>query len=211
MKQLILAPRKEDHDCYEANRTINELISKSFRSSVSSISDDAIISITMNPVCEKIITTQTPFWITPTRSIPAGDIKYGSTTLKESGCAVFCFQQIATLKTNRCISISDLASEIYSKGYYEPGKGTWHNLFDHFGLKRASHFQEILFAIGRDGIVTCLVDNSVYHSDHKRVGKHFVNLTGFDKTNAIIDDPNIGRCSMDFRKLLNAICVAWVF
>lgn len=207
MKLFNLPSRLESHEQYEANRAINTLISQSF---VSSVSKYVSNETTTEPYTTAICTIETPFFVNSIKAIPAGDLEYSSTTLRDSGCAVFCFNQ--GLTTRRIYAdLEDLAEEIAKKGYYEPDKGTWHCLFDHFGLRRASHYVEIIDALMRGTISTCLVSNALYHNDPNRCGKHFVNIVGVDKSKALIDDSNCGRIIMDLELFLKAVQIAWIW
>lgn len=207
MKLLNLAPRMESHERYKANKAINELISKSFTASVERFIPN---ETTVKPLEKHIFTINTPFFVNPTTSIPSGDLEYASTTLKDGGCAVFCFHQGLTTQLIYA-DLEDLTEEIAKKGYYEPDKGTWHCLFDHFSLRRASDYVEIIDALLRGSISTCLVNNALYHNDSNRSGKHFVNVVGIDKSMVLIDDPNCGRIPMDFEAFLKAIQIAWIW
>lgn len=207
MKTINLAPRMESHERYEANRAINELISKSFTDSLRYYITN---EITVKPYGKAICTNETPFFVNPTTTIPSGDLEYSSTTLRDGGCAVFCFHQGLTTQLIYA-DLEDLTEEIAKKGYYEPGKGTWHCLFDHFGSRRASHYAEIIDALLRGSISTCLVSNALYHNDSNRCGKLFVNVVGIDKSTVFIDDPNSGRIQMDFEAFLKSIQIAWIW
>lgn len=207
MKLLNLAPRMESHERYETNKAINALIKESF---VTSLKRFTPSDITVSPLKRKISTIHTPFFVNPHTSIPSGDLEYASTTLKDGGCAVFCFHQ--GLSTQLIYAdLEDVTNEIAEKGYYEPDTGTWHCLFDHFGLKRASDYLEITAALLRASISTCLVNNAIYHNDSNRPGKHFVNVVGIDKSTVYIDDPNCGRFPMDFEDFLKSVEVAWIW
>ncbi len=208
MKLLNLAQRMESHERYEANKAINTLISQSFRASVQRFT---INEITCKPLKKMISTISSPFFVNLTTSIPCGDLEYASTTLKDAGCAVFCFHQ--GLSTRRIYTdLEDLSNEIAKKGYYEPTHtGTYHSLFDHFGLRRVSNYIEIIDALLRGSISTCLVINALYHNDSNRLGKHFVNIVGIDKSTVFIDDPSCGRITKDFKAFLEYIEIAWVW
>lgn len=207
MKLFNMAPRLESHEQYEANRAINSLISQSFKRSV----DKYVANeTTAKPYEKAICTIETPFFVNPITTIPSGDLEYSCTTLRDGGCAVFCFNQGLTTQLIYA-DLEDLAEEIAKKGYYEPDKGTWHCLFDHFGLRRASHYVEIIDALMRGTISTCLVSNALYHNDPNRCGNHFVNVVGIDKSTVFIDDPNCGRITKDFEAFLKAIKIAWIW
>lgn len=207
MKLLNLAPRMESHESYEANKAINTLIGQIFKASVERFTTN---EITVKPLISVISTIHTPFFVNPTTFIPSGDLEYASTTLKNGGCAVFCFQQ-GLVTQHIFADLEDVANEIAEKGYYEPDKGTWHCLFDHFGLRRASDYVEIIDALLRGSISTCLVTNAIYHGDSNRPGKHFVNVVGIDESTVFIDDSNCGRISRDFEAFLKAIEIAWIW
>lgn len=211
MKTLNLAPRMESHERYEANRAINNMIAESFASSVQHFMTVDLDDCASHALPEVIVGVDSPFFVNPIHYVPCGDLKFGNTTLRESGCAVFCFYQ-GLLTQNIYADLEDFTTEVFNKGYLEPGKGIWHNLFDHFGLRRASHYQDIVDAICRGSISTCLVSNSMYHNDSTRTGNHFVNIVGLDGgANVIVDDSHLGRQFMNFKAFLDAVLVSWIW
>lgn len=209
MKTLDFAPQQEDQKRYDLNAIINEMIHFAFQKSLRSF--NPILELTVAPLSKIISTVDSPFHINPTTTIPCGDLDYGTTTLRESGCAVFCFHQGLSVQGIYC-DLDDLSDEITKKGYYyEPKNSTWHSLFDHYGLRRATHYMEIVDSLRHSSICTCLVKNSVYHNDPERNGNHFVNVVGLDKTKVCIDDSHIGRSFFDFEEFLNSVLVAWIW
>lgn len=211
MKTINLAPQFEDHERYVANRNINEMISESFKNSLLNLKASDFESIVVEPLIKVISTIDSRFFVTPLTTIPCGDLEYGTTNLRESGCAVFCFQQGLTIH-GIFSELDELSEEIAEKGYYHvPSNSTWHCLFDHYGLRRATHYLEIVDALCRDSICTVLVKNSVYHNNPDRDGNHFVNLVGIDETTICVDDPHIGRRFMDFESLLKSVLITWIW
>ena len=207
MKNVNLSVRFEPSQRYDANTQINTAISAAFKDSLKTV---ILPAHELLPFPQIIYTVDSAFYVSPTHSIDAGDLTYGDSTLAASGCAVFCFHQGLASQLIYA-DLDELADEIVSKGYYEPGKGKLHNLFDHYGLKRATHYQEIVDALSRESIVTVLVKNAAYHCDAKRTGNHFVNIVGYENGKFWVDDPAIGRRLCGFTQLLEAVLVAWIW
>lgn len=202
MKQFIeLIERKETPARWEANKNINAMIMESLRESIKN-QDYSI----------PVVTKKRHFFPMITISEETKDIPYGSSTLGASGCAVFCFEQGLRVKEIAEIDISELAAEIARKGYYEPGKGTYHNLFDHMGLRRARHVQEIFDTILTESdnfpLITLLVRNKEYNG---RNGKHFINISDYIDGKFLVHDSSIGRKFVSADEILNAIEVAWIW
>lgn len=208
---FLINDRKESHERYEANRSINELIEKSFKASVQ--------DFLQTPSNYTVRYSTTHYdrlreWNSPGNSI----IPYASTHLGTSGCAIFVFHQGLRLQRVQLgfdpVPLAFLTDTIGKKGYYEPGKGTWHNLFDHYGLKRASNIQEIFdtLYIKEFPVVTLLVRNELYPEIDSTTGAHFINAVGIAENGLYIDDPNKSdRIFLEFEKILNSIQVAWLW
>ncbi len=199
---LNIPKREESPERYDANKAINELISDTFKKSVS--------AYTANFPKEFEETHGTSL-MTKSNS-KYGHIPYAEKTLGESGCAVFCFEHGLRTRGIEC-NIEELAKEIGEKRYYFYGKGTYHNLFDHYGLRRASDVQEIFDALKMGKIVTVLVQNKLYQFSKSNEGSHFINIIGIDKHGYFsITDPSIsGIWKYPSRILLKAIRVAWIW
>lgn len=209
MKKLELPQRMESHQQYEANKRVNKAVQDAFTASLETLQQYDFNIVEPNGNC---LTVETPYSDVIGVSC-CGDIKYGgTTTLKDSGCAVFCFYQgLCLTRPKVYVSLSELAQEIAEKGYYEPGKGTYHCLYDHWGLRRASHFCEVIDTIKRGSIVTCLVQNSKYHQDENRTGKHFVNVVGLYNDSVIVDDSHIGRRILKMESFMKSVLIAWTW
>lgn len=203
MKQFIeLIEREETPARWDANKKINAMIMESLRESIKN-QDYSI----------PVVTKKRHFFPMITISEETKDIPYGSSTLGASGCAVFCFEQGLRVTEIADIDISELAAEIARKGYYyEPEKCTYHNLFDHMGLRRVSHVQEIFDTIltGTDSfpLITLLVRNKDYNG---RDGKHFINISDYSDGKFFVHDSSIGQRFVSADKILNAIEVAWIW
>lgn len=202
MTNFYLPERKETPKRYDNNKYVNMLMSAMFK--------DSIVDFDENEHAEEI-------WIDVNRILLAyefADVPYGGKTLGEAGCAVFCFEQGLCYRSgdrDKVMDIGNLAEYIAHKGYYEFGKGTYHNLFDHYGLRRATHFQEIFDALKMGKMVTILVENNKYSSDKSLKDSHFVNIVGKVKEKFVIDDSQIGRIKMPMKIIFDATRVAWIW
>lgn len=197
---LGLPVREERPERYEANKEINELIEVAWQESVESFEgypEENIPVITF----KRIQSAETN-----------GYVRYGTKTLYEAGCAVFCFAQ-GLQQRGVTIGIQELAKEIANKGYYYPGRGTYHNLFDHYGLRRASSVDEIFDVLKSKKLVTFLVKNEGYPFSRSNEGSHFINIVGKSGPNFIVDDSNskVSRVNVDIKTLLQVTRVAWIW
>lgn len=194
---------EEQKERYDVNCELNARIAQAFKESVNNfIQSDAVdFSMEVVPPKEKILLQE-----------EYKDVPYAEKTLGESGCAVFCFEQGLRCRGHK-IQLVPLTNEIADKGYYSFGNGTYHCLFDHYGLRRASDVEEVFAALTMGKILTALVRNSDYHEDESAVGSHFVNIVGIKDYDFIIDDSssNTGRQKVGITKMLKAIRIAWVW
>lgn len=203
MKLLKLPQRIESHERYEANEAIYALISKSFTASVKCFIPNDITTqkfgITMSSFCESC----TPF--------DNEELEHVSTIANNGDCAILCFQQgLAAQVIYK--DLETISKEIAETDHYKKSNTViWHCLFDHFGLKRASHYVEIIAALQRNSVSTCLVSNALYHNNPNYYGEHFVNVVGIDKATVFVDDPRCGRIPMDFRTFLEAVQISWIW
>lgn len=208
MENINLVPRLEASSRYQANAKINEAINQSFAKSLETPPTTFNYDYKAFPL--HISTIKSDYY-DKLATMPCGKLPYGpTTTLEKSGCAVFCFHHGLTSR-GFTLDLKVLAHEIYKKGYYEEGKGTYHNLFDHYGLRRATHYNDIIDALSRRSISTCLIQNSIYHNDSSRTGSHFVNVVGLHGNLVVIDDPSIGRTKKFFTDLIQSISIAWIW
>lgn len=197
--------RREEPDRYDQNREINTLIQKNFKDSVSKFLE--------NPYPVYDYSGEDDFnreWNSPKNK----DIPYSSSTLGESGCAVYVFHQGLRYRKGSIPSIEQLAQILAENGYYEPGKGTWHCLFDHWGLRRASNIKEIFdtLDIKELPLITILVSNQLYPVSKSGSGSHFVNIVGVTQNGFLIDDPNKeNRLFLEFERVLPSVQVAWLW
>lgn len=200
-----LAPRPSTSDRWDKDKELNSLTEKFFKDSIEDfLSSHANVEAAIPEIDNRRIWNSPEFQDTP----------YGVTTLGQSGCAVYCFFQAIRLQRGRTgESILDFASEVAQKRYYEPGKGTYHNLFDKFGLRRASHIQELFDTfLYKKGIVTVLVRNAAYLENDATSGRHFINIIGNTSSGFYVDDPNLSRTKLiPFEELLPAIDIAWIW
>lgn len=198
MSKFALPPREESPDRYDTNREINERIAAAFKKSVENFE---------LPCKAKKEIIQTPI-----RTIKAyGNVPYGMSgkNLKQAGCAVFTFHQGLRSRGIE-VDLKTLAYEIDKKGYYHYDKGTYHSLFDHYGLRRASNVKEVFDNLQMSKIVTVLVKNSVYYGN-SNTESHFVNLVGTEGNQFIVDDSNFGRKASKIETILEATRVAWLW
>lgn len=222
MKQIAkISKRIELPQRYDRNQKINLAIKQAFADSVAEFvapMDTYVLPAYIPPISkyddeyheyEKGTTTT------------CGELPYNSTTIKDGGCAVCCFKQGLAVQ-GYPTDLKDLADILGKKGYYEPGKGTWHQLFDHWGLRRATHYAEVFEALDRGTIVTALVRNIDYPGNNLETGKNFINIVGAgtdyieqldkEKENTFyVDDPAIGRIEFFAKDILKAIEFAWIW
>ena len=204
-----LTERLETHNRYVNNQRVNALISECFAASVKDYIDQFDVLINPGGICE-ITTHDSLYFISPDHAIRAGELPFATTTIEEEGCAIPCFQQGLTVQ-GIYEDLGRLSNLIGELGYYEPNKGTWHQLFDHMGLRRATHWMEIYEALKRRSIVTLLVDNSSYEANTVTEGRNWVNIVGADGNSFYVDDPAIGRTCLDAYGLLKSIVFAWIW
>ena len=122
--------------------------------------------------------------------------KYGSSTLAKSGCAIFCIEH----GSKNHYAISDLAEKAAENGYYEPGKGTWHHLFDRLGAVRLENVQDIFENLEKAYIVTVLYEH------------HFINLVGVRETNFLVEDPMFAdQRAIPITEVFEGMRVAWAW
>lgn len=198
MDKFTFAPRKEKKVRYDTNKQVYDLIADLYADSIIDFNPDVLKGLDFeNTNCE-ILTVHT-----------TGHIAYANSNLLKSGCAVLCFEEGITSKRNSPMSIDTLSEIIAEKGYYEPGRGTYHNLFDHHGLRRCTSVYDVIESVNNNSLFTALVANDLYHRDSERTGKHFVNLVGIRNGNAIIDDPTVGRIEKYFADFAMASIVIW--
>lgn len=202
-KKFILPQRQESHERYEANRAVNTCISESFHASMVNVVSAMQTKVEVDFIPSNMVIAS-----------DAMDIPYGSSTLGVSGCAVFCVHDALTYARRseyEKLSIREVAQEVANKGYYEPGKGTYHNLFDHLGARRATDVQDIFDALCKreHAIVTFLVDNAVYNG---RDGRHFINAVYYKNGDFIINDSSIGvTLAISAKTILQAVDIAWIW
>ena len=201
------SPRKETPTRYDNNKEINLLIEKMFKASVKDFLENTPENIpSMIPEKDDGRIFNSP---------EIDSIKYGESTLGNSGCAVFTFHQGLRLSRGlKKFHIDLLAVILASKNYYEVGKGTYHNLFDHYGLRRASDIQEIFDTLQykNNPVVTLLVRNAEYMANDLTSGRHFINVVGNTDYGFYVDDPQSPRrILLDFGEVVPAIDIAWIW
>lgn len=202
MKNYIdLAPCKESKAIYLKHKKRNEEIAQKFNCSKTEIWPSLPANIP--PVdTERIF-----------KNAENSDIPYGeTTTIGKSGCAVYAVHQGLRLKRETNVDLAVLAAEIAAKGYYYPGKGTFHCLFDHLDCTRAKTIQRLLNYLSSEKVpvATLLVINSIYFG--RDTGKHFVNAVGLTNNGILIDDSeNEQRILMGFEQIIKACDTAWLW
>lgn len=216
MFEFNLAPRSERSQRWEENEMIN-----------------AAIAIALKHSVRRWTSEKHSAFIASAKSFPTmlalDDTPLGSSTIREGGHAVCCFAQGMAFKTKESFfedSLAPIADKIASSGYYEDGKGIYHNLFDHVGCRRATDIVEIINAIFyNESMATLLVDNSLYHGEPERTGRTYINVKGLDcacdcpdccscdilQQTLIIDDPFQGQIKKDFVHVAKSIIIAWIW
>lgn len=216
MAHFILIPCQEQEDIYLAHKQLNEQIAECFKASKSDTFTVAHDNIPSDDL-ERVFKTRENC-----------DIPYGTTTtLGQSGCAIYCLHQALRLKKGLQISIADLADIVASQGYYFPGRGTYHCLYDHCledhclgdssndssdKSHRACSIQQLYDYLSYESLplATTLVDNSIYWG--RNSGSHFVNVGGIDHVGVYIyDSEENHRIFMEHEKFIAACKVAWLW
>lgn len=201
MAHFILIPCQEQEDIYLAHKQLNEQIAECFKSSKSETFTVAHDNIPSDDL-ERVFKTR------ENCNIPYGT----TTTLGQSGCAIYCLHQALRLKKGLQISIADLADIVASQGYYYPGRGTYHCLFDHCHAARTGSVQQLYDYLCYEGLplATVLVDNAIYWG--KNTGSHFINVGGITKNGVYIyDSEEDHRIFMEHKKFISASKVVWLW
>lgn len=201
-----LAPRCESSQRWEENEMINAAIAIALKHSVRRWTSDK----------HEPLTTHAKSFPT---MLELDDTPFGSSTIREGGHAVCCFAQGMAFKTKESFfedSLAPIASEVVSSGYYEDGKGIYHNLFDHVGCRRATDIVEIINAIYYNkSMATLLVDNSLYHGNPERTGRTYINAKALgrflNEQTIIIDDPFQGQIEKVFAHVAKSIIIGWIW
>ena len=198
-----LPERKETPKRYDNNKYVNMLISAMFK--------DSIADFDENEHPEKMLINVEDILL----ACQFENVPYGCKTLGQAGCAVFCFEQGLCYRNggrDNPLYIEYLSKYIGDKGYYAKDNGTYHGLFDHYGLRRATHFQDIFDALKMGKLVTILVENKKYFEDETSKDSHFVNIVGTDEKKFVIDDSSlIGKVYSPMRHIFDATRVAWIW
>ena len=208
---FILPERRETPERYDANKIVNQAISDAFHSSIvnrAEVASNAVAEVPYEPsnmvLASDVLASGTL----------AADVPYGVSTLGESGCAVFCLHDALTYARQSDypeLDIETVAKQVAEKGYYEPGKGTYHNLFDHVGARRATDIQELFDALctRTRACVTLLVRNKDYNG---RSGRHFINIIYFDGNHFYVNDSSYGRgVKVDVGIIFRSVDIAWIW
>lgn len=137
------------------------------------------------------------------------------TTLREHDYAVICFHQ-GLMFRGKNIDIETLTEAISIGGYYWPQKGTSPNLFDHYGLRRATSWLDIRDALENGHLVTCLTEKLIESND----GPKYVNLVGGEKNNdmsiILVEIPMESEHLLPYLKypmenMIQSIEIAWIW
>lgn len=217
-----IANREQSHERYEANRAINTKIQHSLRKSIEAFIEapTKVCSCCYN--VPNIIGNNTLLGDKTVGDIYYGEYAYSGksldapeayvdgvkqyTTIREGGCAVLCAIQGIMHRNKGDIDIAKFTEILSKQGYYKPGKGTWHVLYDNLHARRAMNVLEIFEALSKGSIVTCLVEGEF--------GRGYLNIVGIincdNSTNAIVDGPE-GRQEIPLISLIKEVEVAWIF
>lgn len=209
--KFTLPERRETPERYDANKIVNQAISDAFHTSLGKAKEMAANAVSEVPYeHSKMVLVSDVL----KSGVLAADIPYGVSTLGESGCAVFCLHDALTYARYAEYSeldIETVAQEVAAKGYYEPGKGTYHNLFDHMGARRATDIQEIFDALctRTRACVTLLVRNKDYNG---RSGRHFINIIYYDGTHFVVNDSSCERgLKVSVDTIFKSVDIAWLW
>ena len=209
--KFTLPERRETPERYDANKIVNQAISDAFHASLGKAKEMAANAVSEVPYeRSKMVLVSDVL----KSGVLAADIPYEVSTLGESGCAVFCLHDALTYARYAEYSeldIETVAQEVAAKGYYEPGKGTYHNLFDHMGARRATDIQEIFDALctRTRACVTLLVRNKDYNG---RSGRHFINIIYYDGTHFVVNDSSYERgLKVSVDTIFKSVDIAWLW
>lgn len=202
MDYLELLPREESRVRYDINKEIYSKIEEAYKNSVKNLAPKDIAKVPKYVNPENL-----EFSITLSSTV--AQIPYSTSNLSKSGCAILCFEEGLKFKRHMQYCIDYISRVASANEYYEEGKGTHHNFFDHYGLRRCTSIYDVIDSMSHDSLFTVLVVNSLYHKDPKREGNHFVNLLAIIEGKAIIDDPSVGRVEMDFIDFAKSSIKVW--
>ena len=211
-KRFILPEREEPQEVYEAAKAQNQKIAIEYKNSIVKLNslDVPMVRVDYDPSQMVIVSEKNT-------NFPFGD----STTFGKSGGCPACIHD-ALIYTNpnfAGLTLIEVMNEIARKGYYKPGIGTCHNVFEHFKLPtRAKNIEQVLKALAtrRRAIVTMLVRNKTYNGQE---GRHFINVLYYRKLGNIltsmffiVNDNLIGNgISIPASKILNSTEIAWIW
>lgn len=187
--------REESKERYENNAAINELIAVALEESIERFKPREEIK-------DIVVTYRVIPWAKNYEMIGGGKSR-----LDKYGSAVFCLWQ-GLYTRNVEVLIGELVSELTRKKY---DSKTWHVIFDHMGLRRATSIDEIFDTLKCRRLVTLLVKNSIYPNSKTGKGNHFVNLVGVKNSKFLVDDSKAGRVAVDIKTMLQATEVAWIW
>ena len=195
--EFCIPQREESNERFENNAAINEIIAVAFQESIEKFMLESDIKI------KDIVATY--------RVIPWARnyemIGGGKSRLDKYGSAVFCLWQ-GLYTRNVEVLIGELVSELTRKKY---DSKTWHVIFDHMGLRRATSIDEIFDTLKCRRLVTLLVKNSIYPNSKMGKGNNFVSLVGIKNSKFLVDDSKAGRVAVDIKTMLQATEVAWIW
>lgn len=190
-----ISKREESKERYENNAAINELIAVALEESIERFKSREEIK-------DIVVTYRVIPWAKNYEMIGGGKSR-----LDKYGSAVFCLWQ-GLYTRNVEVLIGELVSELTRKKY---DSKTWHVIFDHMGLRRATSIDEIFDTLKCRRLVTLLVKNSIYPNSKTGKGNHFVNLVGVKNSKFLVDDSKAGRVAVDIKTMLQATEVAWIW
>lgn len=197
-----LPPRKETKKRWDTNLILNAAIEAAFRASITEFDEEKWEN-------SEDFKLSVPPMLTAKEY---GKIPYGGKTLGEAGCAVFALEHGLCYRFGEPVMpIAELAKYIADLGYYEYGVGTYHNLFDHSGSKRANHVDDVTQALQIGNLVTVLVRNSDYVPIEKDDESHYINLSGKVEKNFIVNDSQFEtQIEVPAIQIFKATKVAWI-
>lgn len=198
-----LPERRETSKRWDFNQIINSSIEAAFRASIHEFDEAKFADSENFELSSPPILTAELY----------KDVPYGGKTLGEAGCAVFALEQGLHYRFGEPVmQIEELAKYVADLDYYEYGKGTYHNLFDHYGLRRATHVDDVIYALYMDKMVTVLVRNCDYSPLEKNEGSHFINLVGKSGKNFSVADSQLDtQINVPAIEIFKATRVAWIW
>lgn len=189
-----VSPVKQSSLRAERNEMINASIATSFEQSKRHFGGFKLFESEIGSVVPKTL---------PTGELPKQFLKEGV-----SGHAVSCFVQGISQRFQKnftkaeCLEICNKVSCYFEKESSVP------LLFDHYGLRRATDIMEIVEAIQRGSIATCIMSENF---GHRYVNAIYLQILEVKTQGIVLVDPYQGGLSLTFSDFLKAVEGAWIW